>query len=371
MASVFFYVSGHGFGHAIRQIEIINAFLAIAPAGVRVVVRTAAPSWLFARTVRGTIDVQAAETDTGVVQIDALRLDERRTVERARAFMAQLPELVEAEAARLTREDARFVISDAPPLACAAARRAGIPSVVCSNFTWDWIYRGYVEAAAGVPELVDRVAAAYADADQGWRLPMHGGFESIPALIDLPFVCRHAREDRSRDQVCEALRLPPDRPLALVSFGGYGVERLPLGSLDCVRSWGIVVTGRRADLAQLPDGLFGVAEDDVYAHDLRYEDLVRGVDVVITKPGYGIISDCVANGASMLYTPRGNFAEYEVLVREMPRFLRCEPLAMADFLAGRWLAGLDRVIGRPEPPVRAGTHGATVAAGMILRHVTT
>ena len=45
-----FYVSGHGFGHASRDIEVINALHAIAP-GVRLVVRTSAPRWLFDLTL--------------------------------------------------------------------------------------------------------------------------------------------------------------------------------------------------------------------------------------------------------------------------------------------------------------------------------
>ena len=49
--SVFFYISGHGFGHAARQIEVINALGASRP-GVDIVVRTSAPRWLFDRTVR-------------------------------------------------------------------------------------------------------------------------------------------------------------------------------------------------------------------------------------------------------------------------------------------------------------------------------
>ena len=49
---------------------------------------------------------------------------------------------------------------------------------------------------------------------------------------------------------------------------------------------------------------------------------MRGADVVVTKPGYGIISEAIANGAALLYTSRGHFVEYDVLVREMPRYLR-------------------------------------------------
>ena len=37
------------------------------------------------------------------------------------------------------------------------------------------------------------------------------------------------------------------------------------------------------------------------------------------------VSDCIANGTALLYTSRGRFAEYDVLIREMPRYLRCRP----------------------------------------------
>ena len=60
----------------------------------------------------------------------------------------------------------------------------------------------------------------------------------------------------------------------------------------------------------------------MYAAGVRYEDLVRAVDVVISKPGYGIISECVANDTALLYTSRGDFIEYDVFVAEMPRVLQ-------------------------------------------------
>ena len=43
-----------------------------------------------------------------------------------------------SQAARAT-----VVVGDIPPLAFAAAARAGVPSVAVGNFTWDWIYSGY------------------------------------------------------------------------------------------------------------------------------------------------------------------------------------------------------------------------------------
>ncbi|HEV3484684.1 MAG TPA: hypothetical protein VG106_04710, partial [Vicinamibacterales bacterium] len=116
-------------------------------------------------------------------------------------------------------------------------------------------------------------------------------------------------------------------------------------------------------------GVFPVQEQQMYGLGLRYEDLVAAVDVVATKPGYGIISECVANRTAILYTSRGRFVEYDVLVAEMPRYLRCQFIPIDDLLKGRWRAALDRLFARPTAPERAATDGADVAARMVLEMV--
>jgi L-arabinokinase len=112
--------------------------------------------------------------------------------------------------------------------------------------------------------------------------------------------------------------------------------------------------------------LFPLDEPAMYAQGLRYEDVVKAVDVVVTKPGYGIIAECLANDTALLYTDRGHFIEYDVLVAAMPAFLRCAYLPQATVLAGAWAPALDAVLAQPAPPTRPATTGAEVAAARIL-----
>ena len=365
MPSVAFYISGHGFGHASRQIEIVNALGARRP-DLRIVVRTSAPRWLFDRTVRVPITFVDGAVDTGVVQIDSLRLDEALTVERADAFYRSLDVRASDEAALLAEHDARLLVSDAPPLGCAAAAVAGIPSVVVTNFTWDWIYEGYRDHLAGAPDLLPTIRDAYRCAEAAWRLPMHGGFATFDSIIDVPFVARHA--NRPRNEVRRALGLPLDRPLVLSSFGGYGVSGLDLTRLDCLAEYGVVVTHSGGDqsLEPLPTGVWPIGEATLYDSGFRYEDLVAACDIVATKPGYGIIAECVANGVALLYTSRGNFVEYEALVACIPRYLRHSFIDHRVLFAGRWRSTLDRILAAPPPLERPPTNGADVVAEMIL-----
>ena len=347
---------------------VINALGARLP-DHNIVVRTSAPRRLFDQTVRVPIRFLEGETDTGVVQIDSVRLDEQATIDRAARFYRTLPARAAAEAAILHDHDARLVISDAPPLACTAAAAARIPSAVLSNFTWDWIYEGYDRQLAAAPDLLPALRAAYAQAAEGWRLPLHGGFAPIRRIIDVPFVARHARTDRTARDVRSDLSLPLDKPLALVSFGGYGVAGLRLDQLDCLDEIDVVLTAPAAQLDSIKGPVLRVAEEDIYARGLRYVDLVAAVDVVVTKPGYGIIADCVANQTAMLYTSRGRFVEYDVMVAEMPRFQRCEYIDLDSFLAGRWRDPLSRLLRQPPPPERPRTDGAEVVASMIVERL--
>jgi len=107
-------------------------------------------------------------------------------------------------------------------------------------------------------------------------------------------------------------------------------------------------------------------ETALYARGIRYEDLVAAADIVVTKPGFGIIAECVANDTAMVYTSRGHFAEYDVMVREMPRVLRCHYLEQADFFAGRWREALDAVLDQPPPPDRPAVNGAEIVADRLL-----
>jgi L-arabinokinase len=341
--SVAFYISGHGFGHASRSIELINALIDRQP-GLRIVARTQAAAWLFKRTAHPSLELSPVETDTGVVQIDSLRLDAVETIHRAREFMAFFDQRVDAEVKFLRAHDVSVVIADLPPLGIAAAHAAGLPAIAYGNFTWDWIYAGY----GGGDTVARAIGDVYAHTMLALRLPMWGGFETMKHVRDIPFAARHSNQEP--DDTRRALGIPLGEQVVLTSFGGYGVEG---ASKPAIPGYHVLWPG-------------DIDENAMYEKGYRYQDLVRAVDVVVTKPGYGIISECIANDTALLYTSRGDFREYPVLVREMPKYLRCEYLEQEDLFSGNWKPALDRVLAQPSPPVKPATNGAQIAAELVL-----
>ena len=344
--SVVFYISGHGFGHASRSIEVANAIVERRP-GIRIIIRSSVAPWLVARTAKPGIELSAAQVDTGVIQLDSLTLDAAGSIALAEIFMSAIDERVETELAFLQEHEAVMTVSDLPALGIASGLAAGVPAIALGNFTWDWIYEHY----PGGESVARRIDEIYSRATRTLRLPMWGGFATMERITDLPFVARRSKRDP--EEVRDALGIPREMTVVLASFGGYGVSALDVEAIRSVRGYHVLLPGM-------------VDEDRMYDRGYRYEDLVRAVDVVVTKPGYGIISECLANDTALLYTSRGDFREYPVLVAAMPQFLRCAFIDHADLFSGNWQPHLDALLAQPQPPVSPATNGADVAADILL-----
>ncbi len=366
MTAVVFYISGHGFGHASREVEVMNALGARRP-DLRIIIRSAVDASLLARTMRVPYELRPGICDTGIVQTNSVTHDDAATIAAAAAFYTTFDERADREAAALRSDDVRAVVADIVPLGLATASRLGVPSIFIGNFTWDWIYEGLAGLAAAAPYVLGSIRLAHASATVTLKLPLSPSFAGtgLPNVRDLSLIAR--RSTRSRDQTRAHFGLPPARTLALLSFGGYGLSELDLAGVDCADEWDLVVTNRSTsdNASSSLQHVHSIPELALTSRDFRYEDLVAAADAVITKPGFGIIGECATAETPMVYTSRGDFREYDVLVDEMPKILRCAFISQADLFGGRWRSALDKALAQPAPTRRLEPTGADEAADEI------
>lgn len=354
------YVSGHGFGHSTRTAEVLREVRARAP-GLPIAIRTSAPAFLFEHVIAPPLAIHPVACDVGLVQHDALAIDEAGTAAAWRAFSQGWDHRVAAEAAWLRREGARLVLADIPPLAFAAAALAGVPSIGLGNFSWDWIY---AHLAGREPVLADAAAqakGAYARANLLLRLPFAGDLSAFPRIEDVPLVARKPRVGKAEGRRRLALEA---RPAVLLSFGGLGLPGLQPGVFGELRGYQVLLGGQAVD----PDARASLRQLDaatLLAAGLEYPDVVGAVDVVVTKPGYGIVTDCIGAGTRLVYTDRGDFPEYPIMVAEMPRYLPAVFASNEEIRQGRLGRALEAVQAIPFPaPSR--TDGAAVVADRLL-----
>jgi L-arabinokinase len=342
------YLSGHGFGHATRCCEVLREVRTRAPR-LPLTVVGAVPEWLVRRTVPGPLSFRAAACDVGLAQKDALVIDESTTAERCREFDAGWDARLETEVAFLRASGARAVLGDIPALAFAAAARAGVTSFALGNFSWDWIYRHLAARQPTLASSAERAAGAYGQAGLLLELPFAGDLSAFPRRQRVGLVARRPRLARAEAR----RRLGLDgRPAALLSFGGLGLPGLTREAL-----------GNEGELQFLLPADTDIARLD--ALGLYYPDVVAAADVVVTKPGYGIVSDAIGAGTRVVYTDRGDFPEYPILVREMPRYLACVHVEACELMAGRLAGPVRRALELPMPPP-PDLAGAARAAELIL-----
>jgi L-arabinokinase len=349
-----FYITGHGFGHATRMAAVASA-LAARVAGLQISIVSTAPEWLFRLNLSGAFRIRPRALDVGVIQRDSLHLDARGTLKAYAGLLERQSATVRDEADILRRDGVDLVVADIPPAAFPVAAQAGVPGVGIGNFTWDWIYADYVRRLPGHAPVLAAIRDAYGQADLFLRLPFHGPCDAFPVIRDIPMIARRAR--RSREAVRGALGLDASRPVILLSFGGFAIQGIDLDRVETLQEFCFLTT------QPMPRALRNVRR--VTLNGFQYEDLVAQADAVITKPGYGIVSDCLVNRTPVLYTSRGEFAEYPLLVEGLERFGVSAFIANEDLLAGNWRGSLEGLLSRPGQWSDLPANGADVAAGLL------
>ena len=160
---VTYYVSGHGYGHFTRSINVMRAILGSKVADV-VVVRTKVSQNVFHETLtdnekRQNLIVRNEpqhELDAGTVQTSPLDVDIWQTLENNATLFRDADELVKKEVKFLESflDDQKHekkliaVLSDASPIGLAAAKQVGIPGLMISNFDWSSIMHGFMSTAS-------------------------------------------------------------------------------------------------------------------------------------------------------------------------------------------------------------------------------
>ena len=338
------YLSGHGYGHMTRACEVLAELRRRAPS-VPLAVVGSVPERLVRRAVPGPVTFRPATCDVGLVQLDALRIDEAATALRCREFEGTWEDRVGAEVSFLREAGVRMVVGDVPAIAFEAAARAGLPSVGLGNFSWDWIYRHLSARQPGLARSADLAASAYRRAALLLELPFAGDLSVFSRRERVGLVARRPRV--AREEARRRLGLD-GRPAVLLSFGGVGLPVLDEGPGSRSEAFRWL---RPADVDHRLEEL-----------DLAYPDVVRAVDVVVTKPGYGIVTDAIAAGTRVVYTERGDFPEYPFLVEGMIRHLACVHVGNADLLAGRIEEPIRQVLRMPvpaPPDLEGGARAAT------------
>lgn len=356
------YITGHGFGHASRMAAILNE-LSGRVSQAQYYLRTSVPEWFFQQTLNGrsAFHYAGVVVDVGVVQQNVFRPAKKKTLQAFEQFWTGRKSLREQEVEFCKGRNLSLIVADIPPLAFEIADRLEIKSIGVANFSWDWIYRPYVEKYSQFAYLIEEIRAAYNKASMVLRLPFSGELSAFPEGRDLPLVTRVWT--KSRSFVHQALKLDDRRPIVLITFGGFDVDNLVFRNLEKIPGYAFVTV---SPVSGMIPGITHINEAQLLEWGITMPDLINASDIVVGKPGYGMVSECIANRKPFVYTSRGDFAEYPPLVKEMKKYLPCVFIPHEDLFSGKWCDYLERAISLPWPRNTLRIDGAAEAAERIL-----
>jgi L-arabinokinase len=341
----------------VRSCDIIGHLLSIFP-DIHVVVVSGGPHEVFHNRLgaMGGWSLRRAAFDVGLIQRDSMRVD-------LGASLAALADLRSTHAIRIEKEK-RFldktgvglVVADIPAIPLEAASALGVPRIAVGNFSWDWIYDALAAHDDRWCAYADLFRVGYRYADGLCKLPFSPPMEVFARQWPVPVLARPGCP--RRDVLAKLTGADAGKKWVLMSFTALDWDVCALERIQ-----------QRSDyqlFAVKPMTWSGRNLFMVDLNQMSFPDIVASVDMVVTKPGYGIVSDCVVNAKPMLYADRNDFAEYDVLVAAIRRYLKHLHIPAAALYAGQVGAYLDRLQSQPSAWQSIHTGGAELVARRLV-----
>lgn len=292
--TIVYYVSSHGLGHQVRTAGVVCHI----PKDIRLIMRSASETWFRQGHLGRQYEWRQGVFDCGAIQTTSLHVDETATIaEYARISRANTARL-DDEVAFLEKNNAKAVVTDVPSYPLAVAACAGIPGVLVTNFTWKDIYEEFANAPR---EVIIELEEQYCSAMLVLKTPLSLPMTWLPNVKGIPNIVRYPKDVSG--ELRRFFGIADKRRLVFLSVG----------------QWSLPMDWDR--LSNFPDVAFlafkgTISHPSVYQLDQVQwpsQHIVRSVDAVMSKAGYGTVTECLAGGTPLIYMPREGFSEQEAL----------------------------------------------------------
>lgn len=353
--SVYAAVSPHGYGHGAITLPVLDALLRRRPGCRLALVGGPLKDWVAQRLRVPLALHDRAIADVGMVNADSNTVLPEESLARYRALFSRFEDAVAAEMDRQRRFGADLVVANVGFVPLEAARRLGVPAVALAPFHWGQILAAYCDA----PDIVERMTAIYAGCD---AFIQTAPFVPMPDLANAVQVGPVSHTGRARrDELLAALGWEAGHRLGLVAMGGIGGS-LPVERWPRLPGWTLIVCGPDT-AANHPDIVAGDALP------LSFTDLVASVDVVLTKPGYGTVTEAACAGTPILYRERNDWPETPHMMGWARSHVPVAEITADEYQAGD-LEGKLRMLSQVRgASVPARPTGAEEAADILCRYL--
>ena len=326
MNNIAYFISPHGLGHAARSAAVMEAIHGINPS-VRFEIFTTVPRRFFDESLKGFFHYHEILTDIGLAQNDAFKENIPETVKRLDALLPFDEKMINVYADKVKNCECKLVICDIAPMGILVAKKAGIPSLLIENFTWDWIYETYCYETPELKKHALYLAEKFAEATYHIRTQPFCG-ETSADLLTNP-VSRPSRF--SMKETRGKLGINVSSNMVLISLGGIAEEHKFLDRLLQYSDVIFVLSGA-TDKIEIRDNLILLPPHT----DIYHPDLVRASDCVVGKVGYSTVAEVYQAGVPFAYLGRKLFRETKPLMAFIEKEISSIQIGLNEFRSGDW-----------------------------------
>jgi len=328
-----FYTSSHGLGHSTRMIEVANNI----PSCHKVTFATCAPEWIYRSSMTRPYSYRIAKIDTGVIQKDFLTVCEEETLRDYSILLDKREKIIKEEITWNKTGNVDMIISDIPPLAFPVAKKLSVPSIGIANFSWDWIYIPMIKKYPAYSHIIKSIQRDYKLADLVLSLPINGDMTVFPFVKPLTLIVRKSR--LSRKEIRKKLKMDEKRKLILCSFSNFSMVNIDFAHLSEELKDFILISFN----GEFPGNYNNIIKLD-NCGNISHEEAVAAADIVVCKPGYGMVAEAIVNRTPVLYISRKDYIENTVLVEGLHKYGIAEEISKEDFLSGNWRVYINKLL---------------------------
>lgn len=289
------YISDHGFGHASRNIPIIRYILE-ANKDIRVIIKTGKSQGEFIKSLigdfRGRVRYYFDSMDIGLVLKEGtLDIDKDSLTKKVKEYIKTFGERVNKENNFLVNNNVDLIISDIVPWVFKSAKNLDIPSILISNFTWVDIYKEYLSE-----DIYSEYIKCYELADKALFYELYmDEMKSYIKNYEEVSLCSRIFNLEKADKIKRSFK----RQIVYLSVGRSVnlKEEIDVSNLnyDFIVTDGIKLKGN--NVYSLPK------------ETSNTQDYLMVSDFVITKAGWGTVSEALLAKKKIAVLSRDNVAE--------------------------------------------------------------
>lgn len=343
---IIIYASSHGWGHNARLIPIIDQLWEYP-----IEVVSTAPEWFIKTSLKHwrkkPIIVRPIKTDPGCTQIDPFTINEEVSIKNWIDIWESKDKLL-ADELKYLRSGApvRLIISDISYFGQLVAENLKVPSICIATFDWEFVYKNLLPKN----EKLKQIITAVDEISKRFDYCLVPGTMCAPLCIGKQQISFHwlsRKPTIPSTEMRQKLNLNLYMDSVLLSFGGHTLNKIPSYIWSQYGNIQFFVLMGENEITKEPAENVHFLPNEKWSR--MHTDLVRTVDCVFGKVGYGLCSEVTHCKKPFLNVASNWNPESKVLERFMETTVPMRTITEEQFLSGEWEPLLELIEAERDP----------------------